>query len=137
MQLLSPLLALNGSFFLLFSSLIGLVLARSLRQGTKSEHWHLLHSGGTSRGIMLLALSASVQFADLPASQLFWSSGLVVLFVWTSVIAMLVRALTGEMGFHPGGSSSNKLVFYLYAAGTIALPVGLVWLMVGFFMAMN
>ena len=137
MQLLSPLLALNGGFCLLLSSLIGLVLARSLQQGAKSEHWHLLHSGGTSRGVMLLALSASVQFADLPAWQLFWSSGLVALFVWTSFIAMLLRALTGEKGFHPGGASSNKLIFYLYAVGTVALPVGLVWLMVGFLMAVN
>ena len=101
MQNLSAFLAFNGAAVLLFSSLVGFALARSLHRGAVSEHWHLLHAGGTSRGVMLLALSAAIPFADLSASSLAWASGLVVLFAWTSVFAMFIRGMTGERGFHP------------------------------------
>ena len=133
MENLSAWLAFNGAAVLLFTSLIGLMLARCLHRNEVSEHWHLLHAGGTSRGVLLLALSATVQFTDLSPSSLAWASGLVVFFVWTSVLAMLVRGLTGERGFHPGGSPSNRIVFYLYASGAVALFAGLFWLAVGFF----
>ena len=132
MQNLSAFLAFNGAVVLLFSSLIGFVLARSLHRGQVSEHWHLLHAGGTSRGIMLLALAATIPLADLSPSSRAWASGLVVLFAWTSVLAMFVRGISGERGFHPRGSPANKVVFILYAIGAISLPVGLSWLAVGF-----
>jgi hypothetical protein len=128
-------LALNGVFFVLFGSLVGLILARNLHLGKAAQDWHLLHSGGTSRGIMLLALAATVPLAELPFSHLCLASGLVVLFVWTSIAAMSLRAVKGVKGFHPHGSAANRLVFVLYAIGTIALSVGLVWLMVGFLRA--
>lgn len=129
---LSAFLALNGALVLLFCSMIGLLLAKALHEGRVSQHWHLLHAGGTSRGILLLALAAAIEFAGLPHIQLAWATGLVVFFVWTSVLAMFLRALTEEKGFHPGGSRMNKAVFLLYASGTVALPVGLVWLSIGF-----
>ncbi|NNK77725.1 MAG: hypothetical protein HKP40_03340 [Litoreibacter sp.] len=137
MEELAAFLALNGAVVLLFSSLVGLALARSLHLGTPAEHWHLLHAGGTSRGIMLLALAASIRFAELPATDLAWASGLVTFFVWTSILAMLVRCLTGMKGFHRGGPAANKIVFYLYASGTVALPIGLVWLAIGFVQALR
>ena len=132
MQNLSAFLAFNGAAVLLFSSLVGFALARSLHRGAVSEHWHLLHAGGTSRGVMLLALSAAIPFADLSASSLAWASGLVVLFAWTSVFAMFIRGMTGERGFHPRGSPANRAVFWLYAIGAVSLLVGLLWLAVGF-----
>lgn len=128
---LSIFLALNGVIILLLSSLAGLLLAKALHKGTSSEHWHLLHASGTSRGIMLMALAAIIPFVSLPSWQIDWSSGLVVFFVWTSVLAMILRALTGEKGFHIGGSLTNKAVFLLYASGTVALLVGLFWIAYG------
>ncbi|NNF25382.1 MAG: hypothetical protein HKN63_11355 [Rhodobacteraceae bacterium] len=125
-------LAVNGILVLAFSSLVGLLLARSIFKNQPPEHWHLLHASGTSRGIMLLALAATIRFAELPSSQIAWAAGLVVFFVWTSILAMFVRAITGEKGFHPRGPRANQVVFFLYAVGTIALPVGLIWLGVGF-----
>ncbi len=136
MERISVLLALNGVALILFASLIGLALARALHRGEVSEHWHLLHASGTSRGIMLLALSAAIEFSDLSVIGLAWAVGLVVFFAWTSVLAMFVRGLSGERGFHPGGSRTNKVVFYLYASGAISLPVGLAWLLVGFWNAL-
>ena len=135
MEKLAAALALNGVALILFASLIGLLLARALHRGDVSEHWHLLHASGTSRGIMLVALSAAIEFAELPYSHLLWATAFVLFFAWTSVMAMFLRGLSGERGFHPGGSLANKAVFYLYASGTIALPIGLVWLLVGFFRA--
>lgn len=132
MQTLSAFLALNGVAVVLFSSLIGFALARALHRGAVSQHWHLLHAAGTSRGVMLLALSAAIPFADLSPSSLAWASGLVVLFVWTSVFAMFVRGMSGERGFHPRGSPANRAVFWLYAIGAVSLPAGLLWLAVGF-----
>lgn len=137
MENLSAFLAANGVGVLLFSSLIGLLLARALDKNEVAEHWHLLHASGTSRGVMLLALAATLQFAKLSPSSLAWASGLVVFFVWTSIMAMFTRGLSGERGFHPGGSWANKLVFYLYASGTITLPIGLIWLGIGFVRAWN
>ena len=134
---LSVFLAVNGVVVLLFSSLIGLALARALYRDDLSEHWHLLHASGTSRGVMLLALATTIQFAELPPTSLVFASGLVVFFVWTSLLAMLVRGLSGERGFHPGGSHANKVVFYLYASGAVTLLIGLVWLGVGFLRAWN
>ena len=80
---------------------------------------------------MLIALAAIIQFVALPFWQLCWASGLVTLFVWTSVLAMSLRALTGEKGFYTGGSLANRAAFVLYAVGTLALPVGLVWIVIG------
>jgi hypothetical protein len=135
MEALSAFLATNGVAVLLFGSLVGLVLARNLHQGKVSEHWHLLHAGGTSRGILLLALAATVNITELSFSSLAWASGLVVLFVWTSVVAMFLRALSEERGFYPKGSRANRAIFLLYAIGTIALSVGLLWLALGFLKA--
>ena len=137
MDVLALLLALNGVAVLLYSSMVGLVLARNLHRGATSEHWHLLHAGGTSRGVMLLALAATIRLARLPETHLFLASGLIVFFVWTSVLAMTLRGLTGEKGFHPGGPLSSRAVFLLYAGGTLALPVGLVWLGAGFVIALT
>lgn len=131
MENLSIFLAANGVVVLLFSSLAGLVLAKALHHSNSSEHWHLLHASGTSRGIMLIALASIVPVVALPSWQLSWATGLVTLFVWTSVCAMTLRALTGEKGFHAGGSSANKVVFLLYTCGTLALPMGLVWILLG------
>ena len=137
MENLTILIAVNGLVILLFSSLIGLVLAKSLHENRTSEHWHLLHAGGTSRGIMLMALAGVIQFVSLPAWHLYWASGLVTFFVWTSILAMALRAITGEKGFYSGGSLANRSVFWLYAGGAIALPTGLVWMAVGLISAIK
>jgi hypothetical protein len=46
---------------------------------------------------------------------------LIIFFVWTSTLAMLIAAATGDRGLRLEGSSANKVVFGLYAAGTAAV----------------
>lgn len=69
MKNLPAFVALNGAAVLLFSNLIGLLAVRALHRDEVSEHWHLLHAGGTSRDIMLLALAATIQFSRLSPSS--------------------------------------------------------------------
>jgi hypothetical protein len=85
---------------------------------------------------MLIALAAIIHLPALPASQLTLLVWLVIYFVWTSTLAMLIRAVTGEPGFKFSGSSTNRLVFVLYASGVVALFPGLFLLIVGLLKAL-
>ena len=53
---------------------------------------------------------------------------MVVLFVWASTLAMLLRALSGETGFAFSGKLANRLGFLLYVIGAVSLALGLAWL---------
>ena len=125
MKNLPTFVAFNGPAVLLFSSLIGLLPLRALHRDEVLEHWQLLHAGGTSRGIMLLALAATIQFTQLSPSSRALACALVVFFVWTSAISMFVCGIIGERGSHPRGNRASKVIFYLYACGAITLPIGL------------
>ena len=85
---------------------------------------------------MLLALAATIRFAELPVLHLFRTTGLITFFVWTSVLAMTLRAITGQKGFHFGGPPANVVVFGLYACGVVAFSIGLIWLIVGLLSAL-
>ncbi len=85
---------------------------------------------------MLLALAATIRLPVLPESHLWWLSALIVFFTWASVLAMLLRALTGQKGFDPAGPLSNRVVFGLYGSGALALFVGLLWFIIGLFRAL-
>ena len=56
-----------------------------------------------------------------------------ILFAWTSLVAMYLRAATGERGFAFSGSLANRTIFGLYMLGGVvvfpaatALAVGLI-----------
>lgn len=133
---LSAFLALNGSLVLVVSMLAGLMLYRSVaKESSAEEDWHLLHAGGTSRGVTLLALAATVNLAALPEINVWWSAVLAIFFVWTSVLVMLLRALTGHAGYGLSGAVMNKTIFLLYAMGTIAVFLGFGLLILGFWRA--
>ena len=99
MNSLSIVFALNGALVLMVSMAAGLMLYFSIIGNQSPKDWHLLHAGGTSHGIMLIALAATIHFAALPEWQLWLAASLITLFVWTSVTAMLIRAVAGETGF--------------------------------------
>jgi hypothetical protein len=61
----------------------------------------------------------------------------VIYFVWTSTLAMLIRAVSGEPGFKFSGSSTNKLVSALYASGAVASFPGLFLLIAGLLKALS
>ena len=121
---LSIVLALNGALVLLFTMLAGLMLYRSILARGRLEDWHLLHAGGTSRGVMLIALAATVHLADLSGQATVTVAALILYFVWTSVLAMFLRAMTGEIGFRFAGRATNRAIFLLYATGVVAVFLG-------------
>ncbi len=130
-------LGLHGILVLTVSVVGGLCLYRSILHKTNESHWHLLHSGGSARGIMLIALAAIIHLPVLPAWQLTMLVWFIIYFVWTSTLAMLIRAITGESGFRLSGSVTNKLVFVLYASGTLTLFPGLFFLAAGLLNALQ
>ncbi len=124
-------LALHGALVITVSVLGGVILYRSILRETNVADWHLLHAGGSARGIMLIALAAIIHLPVLPSWQLTTLVWFIIYFVWTSTLAMLIRAITGEPGFELSGSNTNKLVFLLYASGAVTLFPGLFFLIVG------
>lgn len=114
-------LALHGAVVLTVSVIGGLFLYRAILNTERIAAWHLVHSGGTVRGVMLIALAAIIQYPTLPMWQLATIVWLILFFTWTSMLAMVIAAVSGERGLGYSGSSTNKLVYILYAVGTVAI----------------
>ena len=124
-------LALHGILVLTVSVAGGLLLYRSILRDTNQADWHLLHAGGSARGILLIALAAVVALVDLKSWQVAAAAWFVIYFAWTSTLAMLIRAHSRETGFRFAGSNTNKFVYVLYASGAFVLFPGLLLLAVG------
>lgn len=137
METLAIYLALNGVAVVVVSLLGGLFLYKAIVTDESVPEWHLLHAGGSARGILLIALSSIIHLPALPFLLVSLASWFIVFFVWTSVLAMLLRAITGEPGFHFSGSLSNKLAFLLYLLGTCTVFPGFLILGVGLLMALG
>ena len=82
-------------------------------------------------GVFLIALAAIIDLPALPERLLAVAAWLIILFTWTSLLAMIIRAFTGERGFYLGGSKANSTVFALYAVGAVALFTGCTILIAG------
>jgi len=136
MNNLSIHLALHGVLVLTISILGGLFLYKSIRNKTNKADWHLLHAGGSARGIMLIALAAIIHFPVLSLLQLSIAIWLTIFFVWTSTLAMVLRAVSGEQGFQWSGSNTNKLIYALYFVGTIAIFPACLLIVFGLFKAL-
>lgn len=131
MERLAVHLALHGTLVLTISSIGGLVLYRRLLDERKGDAWHLLHAGGSARGVMLIALAAVIHIPVLPAWLLSTSAWLIIVFVWASTLAMLIGAVSGEKGFGWPGSNINKAVYVLYVLGVMAIFPGILLLIYG------
>jgi hypothetical protein len=129
-------LALHGVMVLTVSVVGGLLLYRSILKDTNRADWHLLHAGGSARGILLIALAGVIDVVDLKSWQMATAVWFVIHFAWTSTLAMLIRAYSGETGFRFTGSRINRFVYVLYASGALVLFPGLLLLAVGFFKAL-
>lgn len=114
-------LALHGAVVLTVSLIAGLLLHKAVRLDTNVAAWHLVHSGGSGRGVMLLALAPTLQWVALPHWQLVLFVWLMLFFVWTSMAAMIVAAATGQRGVDWSGSVTSKSVFGLYVVGAVAV----------------
>ncbi len=125
-------LALHGIAVLGISAAAGLVLWRVLLRDRDGADWHLVHASGTVRGVFLLALAPATHLLTLPDWLAVIAVCLIILFTWASLLAMFIRALSGQRGFYSGGSAANRVVFGLYAVGAVALFPGTAILFVGF-----
>ncbi len=132
MERLTLILALNGALTLMLSLVAGMMLYLAILHGREQAAWHLLHAGGTGRGVMLLALAALIDFAALPPALLEAALWMIVFFVWTSMLAMATRALSGERGLRFEGGFANRLVWISYALGTVTVFPGFALLIYGF-----
>lgn len=135
MNNLSVHLALHGVLVLTISILGGLFLYKAILHKANVADWHLLHAGVSARGIMLIALAAIIHFPVLPLWQLSIAVWLTIYFVWTSTLAMVLRAISGELGFKWSSSSTNNLIYVLYVSGTIAIFPACVLLIFGLYKA--
>jgi hypothetical protein len=129
-------LALNGALVLTVSLIAGMFLYLAIRNEKEQAAWHLLHAGGTGRGVMLLALAAIIEYPVLPAWQLTTTAWLFIVFSWTSMAAMTTRAVTGERGLRCEGSFANKLVYICYALATVAIFPAIALLIYGLLKAL-
>lgn len=129
-------LALHGVLILMVSVFGGLLLYRSILKNTNQADWHLLHAGGSARGIMLIALAAIVPLTELSSWQINTAAWFIIYFAWASTLAMLIGAISGEKGFSLAGAATNRLIFVFYVTGVIALIPGLFLLVFELFRAL-
>ena len=135
-QTLAVTLAINGILILFVSLLAGLLLYRSLIRGEDPHDWHLLHAGGSGRGVMLMALAAVSDLPLLPG-WLLWSASLaVIFFAWASTIAMVITGFTGQHGFHQQGPALNRIAHGLYIAGAMTVFPGVAIIAYGLLQAL-
>jgi hypothetical protein len=113
MDRVAALLALHGALVLVVVLLAGLCLYRAMVRNGGHHGWHLLHSGGSGRALLLLALAGVLRWVDLPVGQLAPMAWLMIVFVWTFIVAMIIVAVTGQHGFGWNGPVSNKVAFGL------------------------
>ncbi len=121
MQNLPVILALNGAAVLFISMLAGMFLYLAIVHAREQAAWHLLHAGGSGRGVMLLALAALVEYPALPPWLTTIVVWLIIFFVWTSMLAMSIRAVFGDRGLRFEGGFANRLVWVSYGAGALAV----------------
>ena len=121
MEKLAIYLAVNGAMVLFVSMIAGMFLYLAILHGREQAAWHLLHAGGSGRGVMLLALAALVEYPALPPWLMTATAWLIIFFVWTSMLAMGVRAVLGDRGLRFEGGFANRLVWVSYGLGTIAI----------------
>lgn len=136
MDKLAIALGLNGLAVLAISLLAGLFLYLALLHKEDSHGWHLLHAGGSGRGVMLMALAGIVHLVVLPEWLVSLAAWAIVYFVWASTIAMVITAVTGEHGFGFSGPPINRFAHLLYVTGAAAVFPGVFVLGYGFLTAL-
>jgi hypothetical protein len=136
MEQLSIQLVFHGVLVLVVSILGGVVLWRVLLKQDYGPQWHLLHAGGTVRGVLLIALSSVLHFPVLPLTALSIMIWLFIISIWASVFAMLIAALTGDRGLQNRGAFANRLIYLLYVIHAVTLIPAFLILMYGLIRAM-
>ena len=114
-------LVLHGTLVLMVSLFGGLLLYRVLLKDKNPATWHLVHAGGTVRGVLLIALAAIIPLLGLPLSQVSLFVCLMIISIWASMVAMILAAVSGERGLRLSGTITNKLVYLFYAVHIVTI----------------
>ena len=131
MEKLAVHLVLHGALVFTVSLFGGLLLYRVLLKDKNPATWHLVHAGGTVRGVLLIALAAIIQLLALPLSQVSLLVWLMIISIWASMVAMILAAVSGERGLRPSGTITNKLVYLFYAVHIVTIFPALFLLIYG------
>jgi hypothetical protein len=121
METLALHLALHGLAVLTLSTAGGLLLYRVILRNTNQAQWHLLHAGGTARGILLVALAGVIDLPRGSQSEIALGAWLMIIFVWTTTMAMLIAAATGRRGLQWHGFAVDRVILVLYIVGGAAV----------------
>lgn len=124
-------LALHGALVLTAGIAGGLLLYRVMLRGKPEAAWHLVHAGGTVRGVLLIALAGIIQLLPLPLWLLTIFAWLIIASIWASMFAMFIAAASGERGLRFEGSGRNKLVYLFYALHIVTIVPACGLLIVG------
>ena len=124
-------LVLQGVLVLTVSLVGGLLLYRMLLKEKNPAAWHLVHAGGTVRGVLLIALAAIIPLLALPLSQVSFLVWLMIISIWASMLAMVIAAISGDRGLRLGGSLTNKLVYLFYAIHIVTILPAFILLIYG------
>lgn len=123
--------ALHGSIALVSGLIGGLFFARAIKLRRGEVAWRVVHAGGCSAGVMLLAIAVPSQWVALGgAFKVAMGIGLIA-GCYVLCLGMYVAAIWGSRGIPGGGTSLNRLVSRLYGTGTLMTLVGGALLSVG------
>lgn len=123
--------ALHGSIVLLGGLFGGLFFARAIGQSRGEVAWRVVHAGGCSAGVMLLAVAVPSQWMTLEAiPSIIMSVGFIV-GTYFLCLGMYIAAIWDTRGIPGGGAPLNRLVSGLYGIGTVMTLIGGVLLVYG------
>ena len=124
-------LALHGVLVLTVSIAGGLLLYRVMLKSKTEAPWHLVHAGGTVRGVLLIALAGIIQLLAMPLWPLEMFVWLIIVSIWASMFAMIIAAASGERGLRCAGPGTNRLVYLLYGLHIITIVPACAFLIIG------
>ncbi len=123
--------ALHGSVVLLSGLIGGLFFAGAIMRRRGEVAWRVVHAGGCSAGVMLLAIAVPSQWVVLGSTiKVAMAIGLIG-GSYVLCVGMYIAAIWDARGIPGGGTSLNRLVSRLYAIGTVMTLIGGVLLTIG------
>jgi hypothetical protein len=124
-------LALHGSIALLAGLIGGLFFARAIRLRRGEVAWRVVHAGGCSAGVMLLAIAVPSQWITLGRTPSITMGVGLIGGSYLLCLGMYIAAIWDVRGIPGGGAPLNRLVAGLYGAGTVMTLVGCALLVLG------
>jgi hypothetical protein len=126
-------LAFHGLAIFVLGLIIAIPFAIAFSKGNDANThlWSVAHLEAMIHGLLLLGLGAVGAILVLPRRHVRWVITLLITGSYSSVVADTVGAIWDVLGLKPGKSAANTVAWAFHGYGTVAVCVGLVWLLVG------